>query len=69
MNLSEISKKIDIQDLKKFFDITKIFEILYRLIFKETDRTIGVNILKRLLGYIEDDKKGILLKQKKLFEA
>ena len=37
----------------------KDFEILGGLIFKETGRTIGVTTIKRLLGYIEDDRKTI----------
>lgn len=40
-------------------DKAKDFEILCGLIFKETGRTIGVNTLKRLLGYIVDDRKTI----------
>ena len=40
-----------------YFDKAKDFEILCGLIFKGTGRTIGVNTLKRLLGYIEDDRK------------
>ena len=41
------------------FDKAKDFDILCGLIFKETGRTIGVNTIKRLLGYIEDDRKTI----------
>ena len=41
------------------FDKAKDFEILGGLIFKETGRTIGVTTIKRLLGYIEDDRKTI----------
>ncbi len=41
------------------FDKAKDYEILGGLIFKETGRTIGVTTIKRLLGYIEDDRKTI----------
>jgi len=38
------------------FDKAKDFELLCESIFKETDRTIGVTTLKRLLGYISDER-------------
>lgn len=41
------------------FDKAKDFEILCGLIFTETGRTIGVTTVKRLLGYIEDDRNTI----------
>lgn len=41
------------------FDKAKDFEILGGLIFTETGRTIGVTTVKRLLGYIEDDRNTI----------
>ena len=38
------------------FDKTKDFELLCESIFEETDRTIGVTTMKRLLGYISDER-------------
>lgn len=39
------------------FDKAKDYEYLCDSIFKETNRTIGVTTMKRLLGYISDDRK------------
>jgi len=38
------------------FDKAKDFELLCESIFEETDRTIGVTTMKRLLGYISDER-------------
>ena len=39
------------------FDKAKDYELLCDSIFAETDRTIGVTTMKRLLGYISDERK------------
>lgn len=39
------------------FEKSKDFEYLCDSIYKETGRTIGVTTIKRLLGYISDDRK------------
>lgn len=39
------------------FDKSKDFETLCNIICEETGRTIGVTTLKRLFGYISDDRK------------
>lgn len=41
------------------FDKAKDFEIFCGMVYSETGRTIGVTTVKRLLGYIEDDRKTI----------
>lgn len=38
------------------FDKSKDFELLCDAIFKQTGRTIGLTTIKRLLGYISDDR-------------
>jgi hypothetical protein len=38
------------------FDKSKDYETLCDLIYKETGRTIGLTTIKRLLGYISDDR-------------
>ncbi len=38
------------------FDKSKDFELLCDAIFKQTGRTIGLTTMKRLLGYISDDR-------------
>jgi hypothetical protein len=38
------------------FDKSKDFEYLCEAIYKKTGRTIGVTTMKRLLGYISDDR-------------
>ncbi len=39
------------------FDKAKDYDILCDKIFSSTNRTIGVNTIKRLMGYIVDDRK------------
>lgn len=39
------------------FDKAKDYNILCDKIFSSTNRTIGVNTIKRLMGYILDDRK------------
>lgn len=39
------------------FDKTKDYDSLCDIIFSATSRTIGVNTIKRLMGYIIDDRK------------
>ncbi len=39
-----------------FFDKAKDYDALCNLIFLATNRTIGVNTVKRLMGYIIDDR-------------
>ena len=39
------------------FDKAKDFTILSSSIFEETKRSIGVTTIKRLLGYIDDNRK------------
>lgn len=39
------------------FDKTKDYDILCDLIFSDTGRMIGVNTIKRLMGYLVDDRK------------
>lgn len=38
------------------FDKSKDFELLCDAIFKQTGRTIGLTTIKRLMGYISDDR-------------
>lgn len=40
-----------------FFDKAKDYDVLCDKIFSATNRTIGVNTIKRLMGYIIDDRK------------
>lgn len=49
--LEEIKQKANLS-----FDKAKDFSILSDIIFKETNRMIGVTSLKRLFGYINDDR-------------
>lgn len=50
-----------IEDIKReshlLFDKAGDFALLGSLIFEKTERTIGVNTLKRLFCYINDDRK------------
>ena len=39
------------------FDKAKDYDTLCDYIFSATNRTIGVNTIKRLMGYIIDDRK------------
>ena len=39
------------------FDKAKDYDILCDLIFSDTGRMIGVNTIKRLMGYLVDDRK------------